>query len=101
MTADNDNRKPDCTVFQAEFGRRLAAGMTRKSALYAAIKGLIVSGRLAYSVRLPPSRVLAQRLRLSRDTVEISYSQLEAEGYIIRNVGRGSMVSYHRQSLIG
>lgn len=97
MAAENDND----SLLQAEFARYLEAGMARKTALYTLLKQRIISGQLNYLTKLPPSRALAQQLRLSRDTVEISYAQLEAEGYITRGVGRGSFISYQQHTLIG
>lgn len=42
---------------------------------------------------MPPTRGLAQSLGVSRDTVEAAYSQLHAEGFIVRRVGSGSFVA--------
>lgn len=57
------------------------------------LRQAIRQGQLAYGARLPASRVLAADLRLSRVTVEAAYVQLEAEGYVSRQVGRGTIVS--------
>lgn len=43
--------------------------------------------------QLPSSRQLAQDLRLSRITVEAAYGQLESEGYLRRETGRGTFVA--------
>lgn len=43
--------------------------------------------------QLPSSRQLAQDLRLSRVTVEAAYGQLESEGYLRREIGRGTFVA--------
>jgi len=43
--------------------------------------------------QLPSSRQLAQDLRLSRVTVEAAYGQLESEGYLRRETGRGTFVA--------
>ncbi|HEI8865334.1 TPA: PLP-dependent aminotransferase family protein [Serratia odorifera] len=75
--------------------------MTLKAALHLAIKQLITAGELKTLSRLPPSRRLASALSISRDTVEVTYAQLEAEGYLARTVGRGSFVSYRNSPLIG
>ncbi|GAB3781946.1 MocR-like pyridoxine biosynthesis transcription factor PdxR [Dyella agri] len=66
------------------------------SQLTRALKSAILSGRLAAGARLPPTRVLAEELGLSRITVLTAYEQLRAEGYIIGRVGSGSYVSTSR-----
>lgn len=88
-------------AIQASFIQHLRQGMTRKAALHLTIKQQVTAGELSYLAKLPPSRVLAARLAVSRDTVEQTYAQLEAEGYIARAVGRGSFVSYQQDTLIG
>lgn len=98
MKHSNDSR---ADAIQATFSRHLRPGMTRKAALHLTIKQLVTTGALDYLAKLPPSRVLAARLTVSRDTVELTYAQLEAEGYIARAVGRGSFVSYQQNTLIG
>lgn len=58
-----------------------------------ALRQLMLDGVLAVGKALPASRVLAQSLGVSRDTVEAAYGQLHAEGFIERRVGSGSFVS--------
>lgn len=102
MKHSGDSRQdvsPD--AIQASFIQHLRQGMTRKAALHLTIKQQVTTGDLSYLAKLPPSRVLAARLAVSRDTVEQTYAQLEAEGYIARAVGRGSFVSYQQDTLIG
>lgn len=43
--------------------------------------------------KLPSSRQLAQDLQVSRVTVEAAYGQLESEGYLRRETGRGTFVA--------
>ncbi|UHA73424.1 MocR-like pyridoxine biosynthesis transcription factor PdxR [Paenibacillus sp. 481] len=50
--------------------------------LYQHIKTDIMSNKLPANTRLPSMRALATHLRLSRNTVELAYHQLMAEGYI-------------------
>lgn len=52
-----------------------------------------MTGALASGERLPSSRILANDLKLSRVTVEAAYAQVEAEGYLQRQTGRGTFVS--------
>lgn len=66
------------------------------SQLTRAMKAAILSGRLATGARLPPTRVLAEELGISRITVLTAYEQLRAEGYIVGRVGSGSYVSTSR-----
>lgn len=58
-----------------------------------AMKAAILDGRMAAGSRLPPTRVLAQELELSRTTVLAAYEQLRAEGFIDARVGSGSYVT--------
>jgi GntR family transcriptional regulator/MocR family aminotransferase len=46
------------------------------------IRALILSGRLQADMALPPTRALAERFRVSRNTVMIAYERLAAEGYV-------------------
>jgi GntR family transcriptional regulator/MocR family aminotransferase len=57
------------------------------------IRSTILSGTLAPGTRLPSSRTLAADLRVSRNTVELAFSQLEAEGFLTRRVGAGTYVA--------
>ncbi|GAB2892408.1 hypothetical protein GCM10027093_29640 [Paraburkholderia jirisanensis] len=68
-------------------------GMPLQRWLHGELRAAIVSGRLAPGVRLPATRELATRLRLSRGTVLGVFAQLTAEGYIEGAVGRGSFVA--------
>lgn len=58
-----------------------------------AMKQRIAEGLLVSGQKLPSSRQLASSLRVSRESVERAYGQLEAEGYLLRQVGSGSYVS--------
>ncbi len=83
------------------FSPGLQQGLTRRSALHQALLQLIAAGELPWRTKLPPSRALAARLALARDTVEQTYARLEAEGFISRTVGRGSFVRYRCDTLLG
>jgi DNA-binding FadR family transcriptional regulator len=56
------------------------------------IKNLFEIDRLQPQDRLPPERILAERLNLSRSAVRKALAVLEAEGRIWRHVGRGTFV---------
>lgn len=51
--------------------------------LYIGIKNAITNNQLAVGVRLPSKRELADFFNISQTTVELAYSQLLAEGYIM------------------
>lgn len=55
---------------------------------------LIAQNLLVAGQRLPPTRILAKALKVSRDTIEQSYNDLQAKGLIIRKAGVGSFISH-------
>ena len=57
------------------------------------IRRAILSGNLPTGSRLPSSRVLAQDLGVSRQTVEAAFDQLEAQGFVVRRRGSGTFVA--------
>ena len=57
------------------------------------LKDAVLGGRLASGMRFPPTRLLAQELGLSRNTVLAAYEQLRAEGFLQGQVGSGSYVA--------
>lgn len=56
------------------------------------IKRAISTGSLSPGARLPSSRSLASQLSVSRATVELAYSILAGEGYLIRQNAAGTRV---------
>ena len=58
-----------------------------------ALKGALVAGLVGNGSRLPPTRLLARELGLSRNTVLTAYEQLRAEGFVDGRVGSGSYVT--------
>jgi GntR family transcriptional regulator/MocR family aminotransferase len=68
-------------------------GMPLQRRLYGEIHTAILSGRLIPGSRLPATRDLALRLKISRGTVLVVYEQLCAEGYIRSATGRGSFIA--------
>ena len=62
--------------------------------LAAAIRAAIRDGRLPVGVALPPSRMLAADLSVSRWTVTEAYSQLITEGYLTGKTGSATRVSW-------
>lgn len=61
--------------------------------LYNAIKDNILSGKLPSNTKLPSIRDLASELSISRNTVDTSYLELYAEGYIYSRPRSGYFVS--------
>ena len=71
----------------------LVSGSPLRHQLEEALRDAIRSGRLAPGSLLPPSRVLAHELGVSRGVVVDSYSQLVAEGYLAAKRGSGTRVA--------
>ena len=65
----------------------------RATAIYRALLHAIRSGRLSSGDRLPPTRVLARDLGVSRTTVAAAYDRLTAEGLLDSRVGAGTFVT--------
>lgn len=65
----------------------------RATAIYRALLDALRSGRLVPGDRLPPTRVLARDLGVSRTTVGIAYERLVAEGFLQARVGDGTYVA--------
>ncbi|WP_062381920.1 MocR-like pyridoxine biosynthesis transcription factor PdxR [Pseudomonas abietaniphila] len=61
--------------------------------LYEQLRDNIESGRLAAGVQLPPSRLLAAQLGLSRKTISDTYSRLAYENYLVGKIGSGTFVN--------
>lgn len=61
--------------------------------LYRWLRRNMLEGRLPAGERVPPSRVLAQTLTLSRNTVLHAYERLIAEGYLVAHRGAGTFVA--------
>ena len=61
--------------------------------VYSRIRSSILAGTFAPGARLPSTRTLAADLGMSRITVESAFTQLTAEGFLVRRVGAGSYVA--------
>ena len=62
--------------------------------LAAAIRAAIRDGRLPVGAALPPSRMLAADLSVSRWTVTEAYGQLITEGYLTGKTGSATRVTW-------
>lgn len=61
--------------------------------IYRELRDAILDGRLRSGERLPPTRELAKRLSVSRNTVAVAYDRLTADGFLTGRVGSGTYVS--------
>lgn len=61
--------------------------------LYQHLRDRILGGHLRARQQLPPTRVLARDLNVSRGTVALAYEHLKAEGYAEARVGAGTFVA--------
>jgi GntR family transcriptional regulator/MocR family aminotransferase len=68
-------------------------GRNLRERLEAELRGAIQSGRLAPGSPLPPTRVLAEELAISRSVVTEAYGNLKADGYLTARPGAGTRVS--------
>ncbi len=71
----------------------LASARPVYRALAQAIETAITGGAVRQGTRLPPERLLAELLGLSRTTVVQAYRELERRGLVRGHVGRGTYVS--------
>lgn len=61
--------------------------------IFRQIKSKIVSGELRSGEALPSMRLLAKELRISVITTKRAYEELERNGFIVTQTGRGSFVA--------
>jgi GntR family transcriptional regulator / MocR family aminotransferase len=61
--------------------------------IYRGVLEAILDRRLRPGERLPPTREMARRLDVSRNTVTVAYERLVAEGFLVARVGSGTFVS--------
>jgi GntR family transcriptional regulator/MocR family aminotransferase len=80
---------------------RLEAGATSplQRQLYQRLREIIVLGRLPRGMRLPPSRALARRLGISRNTVLFAYEELAADGLLSGRTGSGTSVAWGAEAV--
>src|SRR5689334_1900358 len=62
--------------------------------LYRQIRDELTSGNFNHGIsRLPPSRVLAAQLGVSRATVDLAFAELHEEGYLTTKTRSGTFVA--------
>jgi GntR family transcriptional regulator / MocR family aminotransferase len=86
LQGSNDDRFVELHVTFA--GRRDLTGQ-----IYRQLRAAVVDGRLPPGTSLPPSRELARRLAVSRNTVTSAYVRLIGEGFLLGRVGAGTFVA--------
>ena len=64
------------------------------------IKAKILGGELQPGEALPSMRLLAKELRISVITTKRAYEELEADGFIVTQAGRGSFVAAQNPDLL-
>jgi GntR family transcriptional regulator/MocR family aminotransferase len=64
--------------------------------IYRQLRDAVLDGRLRPGERLAPTRELAARLDVSRNTVAAAYERLTADGFLVSRVGSGTYVSTDR-----
>ncbi|MFC4944121.1 PLP-dependent aminotransferase family protein [Pseudonocardia sp. GCM10023141] len=75
-----------------EFHVQLTGRGDLAARIYRQLLDAILDGRLRSGERLPPTRELAERLDVSRNTVAVAYDRLTAEGFLVARVGAGTFV---------
>jgi GntR family transcriptional regulator/MocR family aminotransferase len=70
----------------------LDANLPLSPQIYRQLRAGILDGRLRSGQRLPPTRELARRLEVARNTVAVAYELLAADGLLSGRVGAGSYV---------
>ena len=78
-----------------EFHISLVGRSNLTGEIYRQLRGAILDGRLRPRDPLPPTRELAERLGVARNTVTVAYDRLASEGFVTSRVGSGTFVSAH------
>ena len=63
------------------------------------IKTAAASGTLRAGEALPTIRILAEQLRINRNTVAKAYSELESQGLIVTSAGKGCFLTNNHSPL--
>jgi GntR family transcriptional regulator/MocR family aminotransferase len=66
----------------------------RTDRIYRQLRDAILDGRLRPGERVPPSRELASRLSVARNTVAAAYDRLVGDGFLRGRAGAGTFVAY-------
>ena len=63
------------------------------------VKYMVVSGQLPPGEKIPSVRGLASQLKLNPTTIARVYRQLESDGIIFTQQGRGTFIAFNRSGL--
>jgi GntR family transcriptional regulator len=66
--------------------------------IYEAVTAALATGTLARDEQLPTIHELAGRLEINPNTVARAYRELDQDGYIISQRGRGTFPAPHREA---
>ncbi|GGM43650.1 PLP-dependent aminotransferase family protein [Dactylosporangium sucinum] len=66
----------------------------RTDRIYRQLRDAILDGRLRAGERVPPSRELARRLSVARNTVAAAYDRLVGDGFLEGRAGAGTFVAF-------
>src|SRR4051794_1892391 len=90
---------PDVPFLDVDVHIRLEGSRDLTEQVYRQVRSAILDGRLKVGDRLPPSRVLATELGVSRNTVSFAYEWLSGEGLLEARQGSGTFVSASELSM--
>ena len=87
--------KPCCQkiIWQSPLSLTITAANRCKAQIFEQLRHLILRGRLKPGTVIPASRVLAEQLGISRNTVLLVYDRLIAEGYLQARKAIGTYVN--------
>ncbi|MEN4918932.1 PLP-dependent aminotransferase family protein [Achromobacter spanius] len=74
-----------------------ASGVPLYRQVYERFRGAIAEGTLKPGDRIPSARALAKEIGVARGTIEVAYSLLAAEGYILSRGQAGTIVAPYLQ----
>ena len=95
------NPESDATIALLSVALDRAAGQPLVRQLYAALRELILSRRVAAGARLPSTRKLSRELDVSRTVTLDAFGQLTAEGFLETRRGSGHYVAELRLPELG
>ena len=62
------------------------------------VKHLLKEGIISYGGKLPSENELTDKFKVSRNTIRQAFGELESEGYIYREQGKGTFSSYRKET---
>src|SRR5437867_12290216 len=91
-------RKSQQEIPSVRLDRRLATPLFRQ--VYQRIRDAILDGTLSPGASLPSSRSLAAQLSTARGTIELAYTLLAGEDYILGRRASGTVVNPRLRHLL-